>query len=123
MRALNHLLELPALQLVSGSLVLLAAAMCAAIIVFMVGFRLVGMPSGAVWVLLGLVRMVPVEHDASLDDALERENRAETDSSESTSLKSLGRKVTAAGAGRPVKASRRSKKKSASLKSKQTSAR
>ena len=110
MRALNHLLELSALQLASGSLALLAASTVATIMFFMIAFRLAGLPAGSVWVMLGLVRTAGPGPDFSLDDAQARRG----DSAES--LASLGQKVAAAGAGRPAKASKRSKAASRSVK-------
>ena len=103
MRAIDHLLQLPALELATGTCSLLLASTAAAILVFMIGFRLAGLPAGAVWVLLGLVRTAGPEHDASLDDILERRHRETLPpSSEAKSLASLGERVSAAGAGRSI---------------------
>ncbi len=103
MHAIDHLLQLSALELTTGTCGLLLASTAAAILVFMIGFRLAGLPAGAVWVLLGLVSTAGPEHDASLNDILERRHREALPApSEARSLASLGEKVAAASAGRSV---------------------
>ena len=108
MRAINHLLELPALHLAAGSFALLLASVAAAIIVFMIGFQLAGAPAGTVWVLLGLARTA----DSRLlpHRAIEEPIRA-AGSGETESLASLGENVAAAGAGRKVGKARTTVKK------------
>ncbi len=102
--AIDHLLEYSALQLAGSSLALLVSSTAAAIAVFMIGYRLAGLPAGAVWVLLGLVRTAGPEHDASLDDIFERRNPnvGGAEAGDASSLASLGEKIAAAGAGHKV---------------------
>ena len=104
MQAFEHLLSYSALQLVSGSLALLAASTMAAVAVFMVGFRLAGLPAGSVWVLLGLARAVEPVYVAPIEEEPERESgRIAVDPvSEVRSLASLGERVAAENADQPV---------------------